>query len=81
MRKVMLRGLAVVASLVVAIPISLVTTFVLWPLWSWVEQRLGIESIGHSAPAQWCFVAAYAVLALAVVGCFLGYAYAQRTQQ
>jgi hypothetical protein len=32
-----------------------------------VEQRLGVEAIGHSAPARWCFLVVYAATALAAV--------------
>jgi hypothetical protein len=45
---------------VVMLPVSAVATFLLLPLWSWVEARWGIESVGHSGPADWCFVAVYA---------------------
>jgi hypothetical protein len=38
------------------------------PLWSWIEASFGIESIGHSGPADWCFVAVYALLVGLVVG-------------
>ena len=30
-------------------------TFLLWPLWPWVEAFTDIESMGHSGPADWCF--------------------------
>jgi predicted PurR-regulated permease PerM len=37
-------------------------TFLLWPLWSWVEAFTGFESMGHSGPAPWCFVLVTALL-------------------
>lgn len=52
----------VLAVLGVAIPISFVATFTLFPLWSWCEEALAIESVGHSAPAGWCFAVTYAVI-------------------
>ncbi len=52
--------------LLVCIPLSLVATFILMPLWSWLEARYGIESVGHSGPAEWCYVAVYAILNLLV---------------
>ena len=55
--------------LVPALPIALIGTFVLTPLWSWIEARYGIESVGASGPANWCFVVTY--VATAVVGLFL----------
>jgi len=44
----------------VMIPVSVVITILLLPLWSGIEARWQIESIGHSGPADWCFVAVYA---------------------
>ena len=44
-----------VAIVVVCFPVSFVFTFLLTPLWSWMEATYGIESIGHSGPADWCF--------------------------
>jgi hypothetical protein len=52
-------GLAV---LVVCMPIAFIGTFLLSPLWSWMEKTYGIESIGHSGPADWCFYVVYGVL-------------------
>jgi hypothetical protein len=37
-------------------------SFLLWPLWSWLEAFTGFESLGHSGPATWCFVATSALL-------------------
>ena len=47
---------------VLALPLAFVLTFLLAPLWSWIEATYGIESIGHSGPADWCFYAVYGVL-------------------
>jgi len=44
---------------VVAAPLALVLTFLLSPLWRWIESVSGIESMGHSGPANWCFVAVF----------------------
>jgi hypothetical protein len=52
-------GLAV---LVVCMPIAFIGTFLLSPLWSWMEKTYGIESIGHSGPSDWCFYVVYGVL-------------------
>jgi hypothetical protein len=50
------RGLAVVAAIVVlGVPVAFVMTIALLPLWSAIERRYGIESVGHSGPADWCF--------------------------
>jgi hypothetical protein len=51
---VSLKAIALVA---LALPVSVVTTFLLSPFWSWLEASTGIESIGHSGPADWCYLA------------------------
>jgi phosphotransferase system glucose/maltose/N-acetylglucosamine-specific IIC component len=58
--------LQVVAVLLVCVPLSLVVTFVLLPLWSWLEASYKIESVGHSGPAEWCYVLVYGILNLLV---------------
>lgn len=45
-----------------SVPFALVVTVVLFPFWSWIEDRFGVESVGHSGPAGWCFVVTYAVV-------------------
>ena len=53
---------------VVALPVSIVATFLLSPFWSWLEATTGVESIGHSGPADWCYlVVLLLVLAVAVL--------------
>jgi hypothetical protein len=49
------RALSVLAILVVSVPTSVLLTLLLMPLWRWLEGRFGIESVGHSGPAEWCF--------------------------
>jgi hypothetical protein len=46
-----------------AVPVSIVTTILLLPLWRWLEAATGIESVGHSGPAPWCYAAVFLVLA------------------
>jgi len=36
-----------------------VMTLLLMPLWSRIEASAGIESVGHSGPAAWCYVATW----------------------
>lgn len=48
--------------LLVCLPIAFIVTFLLTPLWSWIEANYGIESIGHSGPSDWCFYVVYGVL-------------------
>ena len=44
---------------ILSVPVAAVVAFFLTPLWSWIELTYQIESIGHSGPAEWCFVAVY----------------------
>jgi len=66
----------IVAILAVCLPPTFIATFLLTPLWSWIEATYGIESIGHSGPADWCFELIYGMLAAA---CILAYAIARRS--
>ena len=61
MRRVV-RGIVLLAGIVVlSIPLTIVVTIMLLPLWAAIERRWGIESIGHSGPADWCFWAVFAI--------------------
>ena len=64
----MRRAIAYVLLLLIALPISAVVTLLVLPLWRFIEQRTGIESVGHSGPAGWCFCVTYAVVVAAGVG-------------
>ena len=57
--------LIVIAYLLAAVPATLVATFLLTPLWSWVEATTGVESLGHSGPAEWCFALVFGIVVLA----------------
>ena len=61
-------GLAVLA--VACLPAAFVVTLLLLPLWRWIEARFGIEAVGHSGPADWCFWLVYALLAAAGLAAF-----------
>ena len=64
------RGLAVLGLIVLlGVPVTFFATIALLPLWSVIERRYGIESVGHSGPADWCFwtvFVLYLIAALAV---------------
>jgi len=62
-----------------ALPLSAITTLALLPLWRFIEERFGIESVGHSGPADWCFILIYAVWLLAGAAVFALRARRQRT--
>ena len=59
MRRLLRYAAGVVAVLVVCAPAAFLVTFLLSPLWSRIETTYGIESIGHSGPADWCFELMY----------------------
>jgi len=62
----------IMAVLVMAVPLTLVVTFLLYPLWSWLDVIAGIESLGHSGPAAWCYELVYVLLVFAGVRYVLG---------
>ena len=45
--------------------LSIVATMLLFPFWSWLESFSGIESVGHSGPATWCYLFVLTVLLIA----------------
>ena len=67
MKRWLTRFLVVLAILVVSMPPAFMLTIALLPLWSHIEARYGIESVGHSGPADWCFEVIY-VIVVALLG-------------
>ena len=61
-RRVVAVAVVVIVVVVALMPVTLGTTIVLAPLWTWIEATTGIESIGHSGPADWCFWLVHALL-------------------
>lgn len=56
--------------LLLSLPLGVLLTLLLLPLWRWLEGTVGIEAIGHSGPAAWCYgaaIVAFAVLGLALL--------------
>jgi len=41
---------------VLALPAAILVTALAFPIWRWFETRTGIKSVGHSGPAEWCFL-------------------------
>ena len=62
MKKTMRTMLLSVIALVVTAPLSIIVTVVLFPFWSWLESSSGIESVGHSGPAGWCYLSIFVAL-------------------
>jgi hypothetical protein len=56
--------ISVMLVLLISAPISIVVTLLLTPLWRWIEASSGFESIGHSGPAEWCYLAVFALVVL-----------------
>jgi hypothetical protein len=61
-RRASRRTLVVLAAALALLPVAVAVTFLLVPLWRRLEASTGIESIGHSGPADWCFWLVYALL-------------------
>ena len=46
----------------ISAPIAIAVTIALLPFWSWVESMSEIESVGHSGPAEWCYLMSYIII-------------------
>ena len=55
--------------LVLGMPLAFILTMLLFPFWGWFETLTGVEAMGHSGPAGWCYLAVYSVM---LVACFIG---------
>jgi hypothetical protein len=64
----LIRPLIVVVMILMAVaPLAFVAAAVLSPLWAWIEASTGLESIGHSGPASWCYLATWAAVSASAV--------------
>ena len=54
-----------VGLLLLCFPLAVVLTFVTAPIWLRIEMRFGVESYGHSGPAEWCYLVVYVLLVIA----------------
>jgi hypothetical protein len=54
------------ASLLIAIPITYIGTFLLTPVYWKLEPILGIELAGHSGPSDWIFEVNLVIVTMAV---------------
>jgi len=59
------QALQVLGVVLIAAPLSIVITLLLFPFWSWLENATGIESVGHSGPAVWCYATVFLVVVTA----------------
>jgi hypothetical protein len=55
---------------VVNLPIAGIGTLLGIPFWRWLEESTAIESMGHSGPAGWCFVAVYVLTTGVSLACW-----------
>jgi hypothetical protein len=53
-----------------AVPLAIFITLISKPLFLWIEITFSIESVGHSGPAPWCYIAIY-ILLVATIGFIL----------
>ena len=60
-----------VAIVILSFPVSVLLTLLLVPLWRWLEGSYGLESVGHSGPAEWCYVATFLVCASILVSLYV----------
>ena len=49
--------------LVLCLPVAILLTLLLLPLWSWLQLKTAIPAVGPSGPAPWCFILVYALTA------------------
>jgi hypothetical protein len=60
------KALLWIGATIAALPLALILTILLWPFWNWFELVSGIESLGHSGPAAWCFGAVYGFISFVI---------------
>lgn len=63
----MRRLLVSAAILMVCLPASFFLSIEAYPFWLWIEERYGIEAVGHSGPEGWCYVAVFIALSLPIL--------------
>ncbi len=62
-----MKPIAIALALMLGIPVVIAATIVATPLWRWLESAYGIEAIGHSGPAPWCYLAIAGLLVPLVI--------------
>jgi hypothetical protein len=61
----MKKLLALIVIVFLSVPVAPILAFLLMPFWRWLEEETGLESLGHSGPADWCVFAVYILLVAA----------------
>ncbi len=62
-RRARKHGLLALASLVLGAISGVLGALLTWRFWGWFENATGIESLGHSGPADWVFVLMFVLCA------------------
>jgi uncharacterized membrane protein YedE/YeeE len=78
MRHLWQRLAIIVAIVLIGAPVTFAATIALLPLWSMIERRYGIESVGHSGPSDWCFWVVFGVYLSLAAAAALGLARSAR---
>jgi hypothetical protein len=63
------KVIALLAAIAGGFVLSIVTAILTARFWGWFEERTGIESLGHSGPADWIYLFLW-VLYTIVLFCF-----------
>ncbi len=58
--------------LIISLPLAGILTLALVPFWRWLEANTGMEAIGHSGPAEWCYALVYGLLLVLIGLCKSG---------
>jgi len=54
--------------LLLCLPLAVLLTLMLLPVWSWIGVNFAIPAVGPSGPAPWCFILVYALMAAVCLG-------------
>jgi hypothetical protein len=57
----MKKMIALLAAIAGGFVLSIVTAILTARFWGWFEDRTGIESLGHSGPADWVYILLWVV--------------------
>lgn len=67
MQRILRRAAVALLWVALAAPLSFVLTFLLFPFWYGLEEWFGIEAVGHSGPADWCFYVTFGTVCAALL--------------
>jgi hypothetical protein len=64
-----IRELLIASSvLLLCLPLAVLLTLMLLPVWSWMGTNWAIAAVGPSGPAPWCFILVYGLMAAVCLG-------------